>query len=146
MSSMVRDPALFQGLRGDMLAKTSFAQIPIVGPFILVIGLLTFVFSTILGWSYYGERAVEYLLGKQAIFVYRLVWIVAVYIGSIASVPLIWDFADAMNALMALPNLLSLILLSNVVVGETRTYLWEGRIDASTEDLVGGDQASGMRL
>lgn len=147
VSSMLRDPTLFQEMRGDVLAKTAFAQIPTVGPVVLAIGLLTFVFSTILGWSYYGERAVEYLFGKRAILVYRLVWIAAVYVGSIASVPLVWDFADAMNALMALPNLIALILLSNVVVGETKTYLWEGRIDSSLEEIAGdGDQVSGMRL
>jgi len=129
VSTMLRNPAAFQNMQGDLLAKTVFAQIPTIGPVVLIVGLVTFVFSTILGWSYYGERAIEYLLGKRAIFPYRMVWVAAVLVGSWVSLPLVWDFADAMNALMALPNLVALLLLSKVVVGETQKYLWGGKLD-----------------
>jgi len=129
VSTMLRNPAAFQNMQGDLLAKTVFAQIPTIGPVVLIVGLVTFVFSTILGWSYYGERAIEYLLGKRAIFPYRMVWVAAVLVGSWVSLPLVWDFADAMNALMALPNLVALLLLSKVVVGETQKYLWDGKLD-----------------
>ena len=129
VSSVLRDPALFQGMRGDVLTKAAFSQIPYVGPTVLVVGLLTFVFSTILGWSYYGERAMEYLCGKKAILPYRVAWVIAVYAGSVMTLPLVWDLADAMNALMALPNLVALILLSKVIVAETQKYLWSGRLD-----------------
>ncbi|MEI8345030.1 MAG: alanine:cation symporter family protein, partial [Candidatus Omnitrophota bacterium] len=86
--------------------------------------LLTFVFSTILGWSYYGERATEYLLGKASIRPYRVLWVIAVFLGSVATLPLVWDLADAMNALMAIPNLIVLISLNQTIVDETGKYLW----------------------
>jgi AGCS family alanine or glycine:cation symporter len=129
VSSVLRDPALFQNMRGDVLTKAAFSQIPYVGPTVLVVGLVTFVFSTILGWSYYGERAMEYLCGKKAILPYRVAWVIAVYVGSVMTLPLVWDLADALNALMAIPNLVALILLSKVVVAETQRYLWSGRLD-----------------
>ena len=81
-------------------------------------GLLTFVFSTILGWSYYGEKAAEYLLGTGAVMPYRVLWVIAVMVGSVATLPMVWSFADIANALMALPNLVSLILLNGVLVAE----------------------------
>jgi AGCS family alanine or glycine:cation symporter len=93
------------GLQGAQLTKAAFAQIPVVGPLVLTVGLLTFVFSTIIGWSYYGERAVEYLWGKRAIPPYRWLWVAFVFIGAVLSLPLVWAFADAANACMALPNL-----------------------------------------
>ena len=95
----------------------------------LTIGLLTFVYSTILGWSYYGERAAEYLWGKASILPYRLLWVVAVYLGSVATLGFVWDFSDLANGLMAVPNLIALLLLSNVVAAETRRYLTSGRLD-----------------
>lgn len=116
-----------QGLNGASLTKAAFQDFPVIGPLILTVGLLTFVFSTILGWSYYGEKAAEYLFGGKAIPVYRWLWIFAVMAGSVASLPMVWTFADIANALMAFPNLISLIVLSGVVVEETRRYLWEAR-------------------
>jgi len=133
VSSILHDPSAFQTMRGDMLTRAAFAQIPYVGPVVLVVGLLTFVFSTILGWSYYGERTTEYLFGKRAILPYRVLWVLATFLGSVVSLPLVWDLADAMNALMALPNLVALMLLSNVIVAETRKYLWEGNLDTSSQ-------------
>jgi AGCS family alanine or glycine:cation symporter len=135
VSSVLRTPSGFEGLNGAELARRAFDSIPVVGPVVLTVGMLTFVFSTILGWSYYGERAVEYLFGKRSIKPYRIMWVAAVYTGSVAALPLVWDFADMMNALMALPNLLSLLLLSGIAVKETRKFLWEDRLDiSSTED------------
>ena len=116
-----------QGLNGASLTKAAFQDFPVAGPLILTIGLLTFVFSTILGWSYYGEKAAEYLFGEKAIPVYRWLWVFAVMAGSVASLPMVWTFADIANALMAFPNLISLIVLSGVVVEETRRYLWDAR-------------------
>src|SRR5690606_28023086 len=100
----------------------AFGQLPVWGPFVLTFGLMTFVLSTILGWSYYGERAVEYLFGAKSIFPYRLLWVAAVMAGSMAELNLVWDFADALNALMAVPNFVSLLLLSTMLARETRTY------------------------
>lgn len=125
VTSVMDNPVGLNQLSGAALTKGAFAQIPVVGPIVLSIGLLTFVFSTILGWSYYGERAVEYLLGKKSIMPYRFAWVVAVFLGSVTSLTLVWDLADAMNALMAIPNLISLIALSGVIVADTKKYLWE---------------------
>ena len=112
------------GLNGAALTKKTFEDFPIVGPTILTVGLLTFVFSTILGWSYYGEKAAEYLWGTKAIPTYRYLWVAAVMAGSVVQLSLVWNFADIANALMAVPNIISLLALQHVVVEETRLHLW----------------------
>jgi AGCS family alanine or glycine:cation symporter len=114
------------GLSGATLTTAAFDDIPVIGPLVLAFGLLTFVFSTILGWSYYGERAIEYLFGKVAILPYRIAWVVAVMVGSVTTLKIVWDFADIANALMAVPNIVSLIVLSPIIVAETQKYLWSG--------------------
>ena len=119
-----------KGLKGAALTRAAFADFHIVGPIVLTMGLLTFVFSTILGWSYYGEKAAEYLLGPKVITPYRWIWVVAVMIGSILSLPTVWSLADVTNGLMAIPNLVSLIVLNGVIVSETRRYLWNNNLDA----------------
>jgi len=122
------------GAQGAALTRLSFAKIPTVGPTVLTVGLLVFVFSTILGWSYYGESAVEYLFGRRAIVPYRVLWVAGVMVGSITALKVVWEFADAANALMAIPNLMALVLLNGVVVSETREYLWQGDINRSAPD------------
>jgi AGCS family alanine or glycine:cation symporter len=117
------------GLPAALLTKKAFQFPPLVGEFILTIALFTFVFSTIIGWAYYGEKAMEYLFGKRSIFLYRVAWCLAVYGGAVFSMKLIWDAADIANGLMAIPNLISLLLLSGVIVKETKHYLWENRLD-----------------
>ncbi len=114
---------------GAALTKVAFSKIPYVGTPILTFGLLTFAFSTILGWSYYGERAMEYLKGRKWMLIYRILYILATFVGSIASLSIVWNIADCMNALMAIPNLVSLLLLNGIIVHETRKYLWRGRLD-----------------
>ncbi len=114
-----------EGLSGAALTQAAFAHIPRLGPIVLTVGLLTFVFSTILGWSYYGEKAAEYLLGTRAVRPYRVMWVGAVMVGSVVSLPAVWSFADIANGLMAVPNLVSLLALSGVIVAETRRHLWE---------------------
>jgi AGCS family alanine or glycine:cation symporter len=115
------------GVDGAKLTKAAFETIPYIGPAILTFGLLTFVFSTIIGWEYYGERAIEYLFGLKAIMPYRTAWVAAVLLGSLVTIPVVWNFADAANALMAIPNLASLLLLSGVIVKDTKTYMAEFR-------------------
>lgn len=115
-----------QGLDGAALTKAAFGEFHVAGPVILSVSLLCFVFSTILGWSYYGEKAAEYLLGTGAVKYYRWLWVAAVMAGSVFSLKAVWSLADITNGLMAVPNLISLIVLNKVVVAETRTYLWKG--------------------
>jgi alanine or glycine:cation symporter, AGCS family len=104
------------------LSKLSFGHLPHVGSIILTVSLFFFVFSTLIGWSYYGEKAAEYLFGERIIKPYRYVWVLAVFIGAVVNVPVVWSFADTANALMAIPNLLSLLLLSGVIAKETTAY------------------------
>jgi len=118
------------GLSGAALTKEAFTDIPVFGPIILAVGLLTFVFSTILGWSYYGEKAAQYLFGDKIIKPYRYAWVLFVLIGAVLSLNVVWTFADITNALMAVPNLISLIFLNKVIIKETKKYLWEGDIEA----------------
>ncbi len=115
--------------QGGALTKAAFSKIPVVGTIVLSVGILTFAFSTILGWSYYAERAIEYLGGKRLIKYYRVIWIGAIYAGSVLNLAVVWNLADSMNALMAIPNLLSLLLLSGVIASDTRKYLWNNRLD-----------------
>ncbi len=120
--------------QGGTLTKAAFDKIPVAGPVILSVGITTFAFTTILGWSYYGEKAIEYLGGKRWIRVYRVFFIGISYLGAIVNLSLVWNLADCMNALMAIPNLLSLLLLSKVLVRETNTYLWSGRLEETAEE------------
>ncbi len=114
---------------GATLTKMAFDKIPYVGKPLLSFGLLTFAFSTILGWSYYGERAVEYLKGKSWMLVYRVLFIISIFAGSVANLNVVWNLSDCTNALMSIPNLISLLLLNGVIVHETRKYLWRNRLD-----------------
>lgn len=121
---------------GAKLTHSAFAKIPYGGSLILTIGLITFAFSTILGWSYYAEKAIEYLAGKKMIYLYRVIWVILVFVGAVVDLSLVWNIADGTNALMALPNLISLLLLSGVVVAETRKYLWNNNLDGYSTDEI----------
>ncbi len=103
------------------------------GGFIVALGLVLFAYSTILGWSYYGEKCLEYLLGERCVTPYRVLFCAAVFLGAVQPLELVWQFADAMNALMALPNLLGLLALSGVVAAETRSYLTSPHSSPSAE-------------
>ncbi len=119
------------GLGGAALTHRAFEDIPVIGGLILTVGLVTFVFSTILGWSYYGEKAAEYLFGTKVIRPYRVLWVIAVMVGSVQPIAVVWTFSDIANGLMAVPNLIALLGLSGVVVKETQEYLWSGNLDKS---------------
>ena len=108
---------------GGQLTTLAFAQIPVLGPVILVIGIITFAWSTILGWSYYGERCAQYLWGKKAILPYKILFVAVVVIGPVLALDLVWTIADILNALMAIPNLIAVLLLSGVIARETKHYL-----------------------
>ena len=128
VSSIIAYPDISSD-NGAELTKVAFSKIPFVGAPMLSISLFTFAFSTILGWCYYGERTMEYLTNKRWTYAYRMVYIVSVFIGSVANLAIVWNAADCMNALMAIPNLLSLLFLNGVIVHETRKYLWRDRLD-----------------
>jgi AGCS family alanine or glycine:cation symporter len=119
---------------GAALTRVAFTKIPYIGGPLLSFGILTFAFSTILGWCYYGASAMNYLQGKKTQYTYRILYIAAVYVGSVVNLNIIWNIADTMNALMAIPNLVALLLLSKVAADETKKYLWSNRLDAEMEE------------
>ena len=114
---------------GGILTKVAFCKIPVIGSLILMFGLFTFAFSTILGWSIYAQRAIEYIGGYKAVKIYTYIFLLSVFLGAIIELKLVWTVADIFNALMAIPNLIALLLLSKVLVNETNKYLWSNRLD-----------------
>ena len=125
VSTIMKNPAINadQIVDGGELTTLAFSQIPYFGPFILVVGIITFAYSTILGWAYYGERCVEYFAGKFGLIPYRVLYIVVALIAPVLALDLVWLIADILNALMAIPNLIAVLLLSPVIVKETKTYV-----------------------
>ena len=119
---------------GAALTQVAFSKIPYVGAPLLTFGILTFAFSTILGWSYYGESAVNYIERRRSNRFYRILYIVALFFGSIVNLDIIWNIADCMNALMTIPNLIALLLLSGIAAQETKKYLWSNRLDDEMEE------------
>ncbi len=111
------------GSTGAAMTHKAFETIPHIGEPILALGLITFVFSTLIGWSYYGEKAMEYLGGLHLVPVYRWLWVLAVFLGATFPSSLIINFSDSANALMAVPNLLSILLLSGLIARESKTWL-----------------------
>ena len=141
-SSCARSPAsrsspLARGSQGDTgaaLTTRAFSTgLPGTwGGSIVALALALFAFSTILGWSYYGEKALEYLVGSTRFTRrYRMVWVAATFVGAITSLEVVWAVADVFNGAMAIPNLIALVLLSGVVVRETTDYLGRRRAEAS---------------
>ncbi len=108
---------------GGVLSTLAFGQIPVFGPIVLTLGIITFAYSTILGWAYYGERCVEYFAGSKGLVPYRVLYIVVAVIAPVISLNVVWTVADILNALMAIPNLVAVLLLSNVIVKETKKYI-----------------------
>ncbi len=111
-----------EGLGKEALTTAAFADLHTWGPVFLIFGLTTFVFSSILGWSYYGERAAEYLMGPRSIKPYRVLWVIFVLVGAVQPAATVMNFSDAANGLMAIPNLISLLLLSGVIAAETKAH------------------------
>lgn len=108
---------------GGKLTTLAFGQIPYLGPIILTLGIISFAYSTILGWAYYGERCVEYFSGKAWLLPYRVLYVAVAVIAPVLKLDLVWLIADTLNALMAIPNLVAVLLLSNVMVKDTKLFL-----------------------
>lgn len=125
VSTIMKNPAINadQITDGGELTTLAFGQIPYFGPFILVVGIITFAYSTILGWAYYGERCVEYFSGKWGLIPYKVLYIAVALIAPVLALDLVWKIADILNALMAIPNLIAVLLLSPVIVKETKKYV-----------------------
>ena len=123
------------GATGSALSSQAFeTALPGVGSYIVAIGLMLFAYTTTLGWSVYSERCAQYLLGDRAILPFRVLWVLALPIGAIAQLDFIWLVADTLNALMALPNLVALLLLSPIVFRLTRDYFARPRLESAPEE------------
>jgi AGCS family alanine or glycine:cation symporter len=131
--SLVPDPSQ---INGGLLTNVAFKQVPIFGPIVLTFGLATFAFSTILGWSYYGERCAEYLLGVKVKIPYRILFVIVTFVGATIPLKLAWEIADSLNALMAIPNIIAILLLSNLIEKETKYYLTGNNMDEIDETPI----------
>lgn len=125
VSTIMKNPAINadQIEDGGILTTLAFGQIPYLGPIILTLGIICFAYSTILGWAYYGERCVEYFAGKKGLIPYRILYVAVAAIAPVVALDVVWALADILNALMAIPNLIAVLLLSNVIASETKKYI-----------------------
>ena len=110
------------GVSGASLTSMAFASAFPGGEYIVTLGLCFFAFTTMIGWSFYGERCIVFLLGARAIIPFRVAWVIAVPVGTIVELDMIWLIADTLNAFMAIPNLIALLLLGPLVFRITREY------------------------
>ena len=136
VSTIMKNPSINadQIDNGGVLTSLAFGQIPVIGPAILTLGIISFAYSTILGWAYYGERCVEYFAGKMGLVPYRILYIAVAVIAPIVALDLVWLIADTLNALMAIPNLIAVLLLSNQMVADTKKYI--NNLDAKDDTPV----------
>lgn len=106
----------------DLTVKAFDSFLPGIGGYIVTFGLIFFAYSTVLGWSYYGEKCFDYLFGERLMYIYRVLFVIAVFFGAGASLDLVWGLADVFNGLMAIPNLIGLLFLSGVIAAETKRF------------------------
>ena len=125
-SDILANPTVYSGA---MLASEAFAKIPYIGTPILVLGMVAFSYTTILGWSYYGNRCITYLFGRYAIRPYQVVYVAVAFLGAIGVGDIVWTISDIGNALMAIPNIIVVLLLSGMIARETRHYVYDGNLD-----------------
>lgn len=118
------------------LTTSVFSQIPVAGPLILCVGLVCFTYSTILGWSYYGNRCITYLFGKHAITPYHIVYVIVAFLGAIGVSGAVWNISDITNALMALPNIVAVLGLSPIIWKGTKHYIYDGNLMEKDETEI----------
>ena len=121
---------------GADLTSAAFASIPFVGTPVLVLGMVLFSYSTILGWSYYGNRCVTYLFGKHAIKPYQILYVIAAFLGAIGVADIVWTVSDITNALMAIPNIIVVLVLSGLIAKETKHYVWDKNLDEKDDTEI----------
>ncbi len=139
VSVLLSDPSILEAgtiSQGAVLTTTVFSKIPYIGTPILVVGMVSFAYSTILGWSYYGSRCVTYLFGSRAVRPYQFIYIVMGFLGAIGVGDMVWVISDIGNALMALPNVILILILSGMVSRETKYYVFDGHLDDEYPDPI----------
>ena len=108
---------------GGPMTTAAFSQIPVLGSIILVFGIITFAYTTVLGWSYYGERCAEYLFGKRATIFFKIIFVFVILLGPVIELDIVWSLSDIFNALMAVPNIIALVFTSGLIAKETKKWL-----------------------
>ena len=122
-------------ISGAGLVSACFSQIPFFGKSLLSFGIINFAYSTILGWSYYGENCIRYLYSDKAIAYYRVAWIIVIFIGAIVSEGAVWTMADILNAAMCIPNVIAVLLLREQLKADTDYYLYGGHFEEEDKEL-----------
>lgn len=120
---------------GSELVSACFSQIPFIGTPLFVFGIITFAYSTILGWSYYGVTAVRYLFGHKAIKIYQALWIVVIFLGATAELNTVWSISDILNGVMCIPNIIAVFMLLKPLKEDTQYYLYDDNLDEVDYDL-----------
>ncbi len=142
VSTMLANGEILTGItaqtvtKGAELTSAAFASIPFVGTPILVVGMVLFAYSTILGWSYYGNRCIAYLFGKHAVRPYQVLYVAIAFLGAIGIGDVVWTISDITNALMAVPNIIMVLLLSGLIARETRHYVYDGNLNEKDETPI----------
>ena len=122
-------------LNGSELVTACFSQIPVIGRPLFVFGIMTFAYSTILGWSYYGVTSVRYLFGHKAIKIYQALWILVIFLGATANLDTVWVVADILNALMCIPNIIAIFICRKDLLKDTKYYLFEDNLDEVDDEM-----------
>ena len=139
VSTLLAHPGIIEGgsiKEGAALASAAFATIPYVGTPILVLGMISFAYSTILGWSYYGNRCATYLFGRRAVRPYQIIYVLVAFLGAIGVGDVVWTISDIGNALMAVPNIIMVLLLSGMIARETKYYVYDGHLDETYDEEI----------
>lgn len=139
VTSILADPTIMElyvtgGFASSAeLVTASFDRIPVMGSFVLCIGLVLFAYSTSIGWSYYGNRCITYLFGKNAIRPYQIAFLIICFLGAVGVSGFVWNISDITNALMAIPNLIAVLGLSALIAHETKHYVWQNNLEEVDE-------------
>ena len=141
VSCCLANPEIVKNAQGGILTQSCFEQLPVVGKYLLTFAIFAFAVTTLLGWFYYGEQCLRFLINKPAaLFAYKIIYTAVAFVGAVSSLSLAWDFANFSNGLMVIPNVISVLLLHKVVVAETRKYLWNKQLDMNDPDCAGAEE------
>ncbi len=141
VSCCLANPEIVKDAQGGILTQSCFEQLPVVGKYLLTFAIFAFAVTTLLGWFYYGEQCLRFLINKPAaLFAYKIIYTAVAFVGAVSSLSLAWDFANFSNGLMVIPNVISVLCLHKVVVAETRKYLWNKQLDMNDPECAGAEE------
>ena len=138
VSCCIANPGIVENAKSGILTQNCFEQLPYIGKYLLSFAIFAFAITTLLGWFYYGEQCLYFLVKKPAVlFAYKIVYTLIAFTGAITSLTVAWDFANFSNGLMVIPNVVSVLILHKVVVAETKKYLWSKNLDMTDNEISG---------